>query len=601
MINRNRLSIYIAVVGSIFLSKLVIGSIVANVAMLKLMHAIVRTGGPVYLDGFPLSDVIHNDPAGPDSVNWFKLASVINPSQSAWWGLGRAGMATGDYSAAAIGMQGFVATGQALPQAEQDAVLALSLDGRFQELTALYERLKPESRSIVFSDTVALAYLEQAKPMIEIGQELVAVPLLAQAARLRPTDLYANFNLYKISIAQHDTTAALVVRQRLMDLRGASVHPTDKRLVNFVVEIVPHLYETGIWNQATVQTVIAYLVWQQTPASGLESLLIQLTKQKPTIPAFWFYLGEFYQRQGKWSLAENAYLHTLAVDAQYMIAKWRLGLVCEKQPGICPTAQALSWFSDYHIERPGDALAFMKIASLCANPDGSPANNNCQEFSRRTVTSTVSSAVTDVRPVVADALKIPAESISFGADFIENGNFSVLPNGQPQGWIISDEIARNLLFRSNAFVGGLDDLDAWTDGGSAVRLVGLRNGMESAPDQSFDWYGIWAWNERSRQIKSVSIKQGQWYLFGTYYRTLGATDVAYMRLNNDVQYQLPATNGEWHRYLGLFCGSQTDFVGPFVFLSTPNSEAWVDDVSVRPVISESPISQTCGTSPLIIQ
>ena len=96
-----------------------------------------------------------------------------------------------------------------MPQAEQDAVLALSLDGKFQEVTDLYERLKPESRSIVFSDTVALAYLEQAKPMIEIGQELVAASLLAQAARLRPTDLYANFYLHEISTAQHDTTTAL--------------------------------------------------------------------------------------------------------------------------------------------------------------------------------------------------------------------------------------------------------------------------------------------------------------------------------------------------------------------------------------------------------
>ena len=115
--------------------------------------------------------------------------------------------------------------------------------------------------------------------------------------------------------------------------------------------------------------------------------------------------------------------------------------------------------------------------------------------------------------------------------------------------------------------------------------MGLQNGVESAADRLFDWYGIWAWNERGREIKKVSIEPGQWYLYSTYYRTLGATDVAYMRLNNDVDIS-PATNGEWHRYLGLYCRSSSIFFRPFIFLPAPSNEVWIDGVSIKPIIDQ---------------
>ena len=88
LINRTRLGICVAVGALIVLSKLTIGITIANIAMLRLTHTIVQTGKPVYIAGFPVSDILPSESANLDLVNWFKIASIINPAQSALVGVG---------------------------------------------------------------------------------------------------------------------------------------------------------------------------------------------------------------------------------------------------------------------------------------------------------------------------------------------------------------------------------------------------------------------------------------------------------------------------------------------------------------------------------
>ena len=212
---------------------------------------------------------------------------------------------------------------------------AASHGGRPEEVLALYEAAPPPQHAQAISDVVALAYLDVAtgrqgeRETRGQGDEIRG--LLERVVDLRPGDLYATYNLYRLAETAGDADAATTYSETLVYFPLEAVHPTDERLLGYVAEAIPALLEDGLWDRDKTLNVVSFLVWQHNGAAGVERLLEQLSERHPAEPDWSFYLAELYHRRGDLDRAEAAYQQVLAVDPEYAQAYLRLGMVAEEE------------------------------------------------------------------------------------------------------------------------------------------------------------------------------------------------------------------------------------------------------------------------------
>ncbi len=318
-------------VGTALLLLLLSGPTLASAALTNAGILTLRDGlmaqADLALGVYPHYNVLPDGPTAARAMNRLRWALVLDGDNlPARWTVGRVALALGDAETAADALHPLIAQAARRPLVYDDVLISLSQGGAPESVIALYEIISPSERTQVISDTVALAYLEQrSKGAGEQGGK--REEYLNRVKELRPGDLYINYYLWKRAQEIGDVRDAAVYSQTLTYFPLEAVDPTDERLLDYAVRVIPTLLEEGVWDRERMLNVVSYLVWQHNRAAGVERLLEDLVARYPAEPDWPFYLAELYHRRGDLDHADMTYQRVIEIDTEYAQAYLRLGMI----------------------------------------------------------------------------------------------------------------------------------------------------------------------------------------------------------------------------------------------------------------------------------
>ncbi len=391
--------------------------------------------------------------------NLAQAAALDANNFAAQWARGRAALALGDATAATKILDPLASYRYKNALLYQDLLSAFNYTKPDQTI-ALYEASPSFQLSRVVSDTVALAYLDRAQFATREKTDA-----LLRARTLRPSDLYVNYHLWTCATAAGNEEEAAAYRTALTHFSLDAVHPANDRVLLYTSQAIPALWDQRIWDRSQVLNVVAFLVWQHSQALGVEKLLDQLSRQHPTEPEWWFYLGELYQRRGNLDAAEAMYQRTLSADGNYVLAYQRLGMLAESEYSSSRSKEALeeaaAWYEQYHKMAPDDPLGLKRLVSVdtaLQRPDTARLE---QELA----------AKTDGQRIAASLLGIPEKDVSLGPNLVENGEFRDWRRSAPVGWRLGTYLGT--AEEQGLYYGGVDSL---VPDGRAARIITLWGG-----------------------------------------------------------------------------------------------------------------------------
>jgi tetratricopeptide (TPR) repeat protein len=538
------------------------------------------------------------------------------------WGLGRAALALVGLGvqeerngiAAADALSPLAIGGTRNPLLYQDALIALSFSGQPEALIALYDANLPVGQIRPISDTVALAYMRRSAP----GD-------LARARAWRPGDLYVNYHLWQAARDAGDVRAAAAYSRTLAYFPLEAVNPTDGRLLDYAVKVIPSLLDEGLWDRDKTLNTVSFLVWQHNGAVGVERLLEQLAERHPADPDRLFYLAELYHRRGDLDQAEAVYRQVQALGPAYAQAYLRLGMVAEAPSQIsnlssqAPSSRsqeqlkdAARWYGQYHAMVSDDLLDLKRLAEVCtaleqagkddescrqaalrvsgfvSQVEGKPETSNLELESSPAATLLGALEVrTGDRYIVADLLGVPVEDVLLGPNLMKNEGFEEWLNRRPRWWGWVSWFSRGSL-NAAAFAGGADDLNSF-DGRWSARVDGLW--VQRQEDKRPARAGFWQWDETARAPRPITLTVGIPYVLSFHYRTMRVPDggaKVWVSDSPDVfrarHYSLPATGGAWYHFaaIGANRSSVEAAIRPIV-RSYASGCVEFDDVQMRPI------------------
>ncbi len=440
-----------------------------NAGMLSLRKSVLEYANDEIVT-YPFSTALQQSPEISYALTALLRAVTNNDSLlSARWALGRVWLGIGDVDAATnilMPLLGHVRFNELL---YRDLLTALSLNGEFDAILDLYETAPLPTPTQIMSDTVALAYFRQG------GNTKNG---LVNAYRLRPNDLYANYYLWQSAIASGDTQMVKRYNEALTFFPLEAIAPTDDRLLDYTVEVMPFLFEQGVWDRSRLLNMVSFLVWQHSHNPSVGYLLQRLIALYPSEPEWFFYFGEMYHRQGNWKLAEGAYRQVLRVDPGYTQVYLRLGMVSEESCKIRSKScegltEAADWYFKYYTLAPNDVLGLKKLVEL-------------YEFLGHLEAPTLRGeliARTDDRYIAAEMLGVPTEIVTLGANLVRNGTLEAWNNGIPAGWRLG--VYLGATSKEGLYVTGEDPLNV---AGKAARIITLWGGNTSDGNMTYAEY-----------------------------------------------------------------------------------------------------------------
>jgi len=256
----------------------VIGNTLANIGFIFFSRAIAEASLS-HVD----SVYWQLDAKSPDVIratSTFSLANAILPSSNKIrWHLAQLALMQGK----AIKALSYVPSDPASDNELQwvSRVIVESRVGNDDRVIALAATSSQYPAIQVISDTVALAYLNQAAVEAQAGNRLSEDGLLRQALRFRPFDISANAHLVQNA---HETgkTLSQNEEQSLKELYTvkALMNP-DERIRVTMYEAVPSLMKSKVWEPERIRAIVSFWVWQHPSDQALESLLKGLEAQFP--------------------------------------------------------------------------------------------------------------------------------------------------------------------------------------------------------------------------------------------------------------------------------------------------------------------------------
>lgn len=571
---------------------------VVNAGMLAMRDGLMESE-ELEPGGYPRYDVLPTEAAAGTTMKDLRQAVALDgDSLTARWALGRAALAAGDSDAAAGALRPLIGQAKGRPLVYADVLTALSRRGEHEDVLALYQAAPPPQSTQAVSDTVALALLDRAtrgqgKAETRRGREWEKV------LELRPGDLYTNYHLWKQAQEAADVEAAIAYSETLTYFPLEAIDPTDDRLLDYAVQVMPALLEEGVWAPEKMLNVASYLVWQHNTVASVEQLLENLTARYPAQPDWPFYLAELYHRRGRVERAETAYQQVLQVDPDYAQAYLRLGMVSEESSGRL--SEATKWYVQYNALAPDDLLGLKCLTETCtALGEAGVGDENCIAAAKHLLRNTrylihessdpnlepaavLQAALatrTDDRRIVAGLLDVPAEAVELGPDLVEDGGFEMWIGDSPEGWEWSSMFNREP-FAGAAFLGSREGLTPFEAKRSA-RIDGLW--VEQVEDKSPARAGFWYRGE-------IDVSESIPYLISLSYSTgRKARDrTSALWLSGEGVFwrsdlRLTRTDGSWIHFAAVsWNGSHTGTaVRPFFRLFAPGS-LMVDNLQIRPV------------------
>lgn len=531
-----------------------VGRLVANLGIIQLQRDLAALSQTFtmrsQLDNYPQYGVLEKNEADHAIALLQYAVALDNDSYAARWGLGRIALASGKAEIAAAALAPLAKQARTNAFLYLDTLVAASRSNQDKNVVALFESSDWKMpKTNVVSDTLALAFMRQGN--------------LEKAKSFRPDDLYLNYIL--LSQVSRESNEGRQYIDALTHFSINALNPRDEHLVDYAVQIIPNLLTEKIWDRTMTDNVLAFLVWRYPSSSSVEKTLQNLTSQYPNESEWHYYLAELYQRRGDWKQAGIVYQTIFSGNPKDMIAALRLGQIAEAQGDF---EQASFWYKKYHNSIPEDVLGTKKSTQT---PDELQSSNRENEFE---------ADPSYTNDVVADALKIPSNQVTFGPNLLSNGEFEFLDWNQH--WRVSDYATYSEITNSRgAFVMGLDSFNA-IDNISALRFDGFW-----MSEGSRGFFGVVTQHPKHGSY-ALETQPNRIYMVSGTYRTGSEVERASVYLGNPevslIERWLPATNKVWHRFILIGChkGLHAEFMQLILRTWSPG-QVWFDDVSVREI------------------
>ncbi|MBN1919616.1 MAG: hypothetical protein JW892_00100 [Anaerolineae bacterium] len=536
-----------------------------NFAMLDFRNMLVEQE-PRVPDIYPFYGLFEGDSRIIHIADVLERAVVLSQgSFTASWSLGRVALASGSADRATEVLEKWTDRAQRNPLLYMDLLTSFDKIHAAANVVTVYESAPLPLVTRTISDTVALAYMDLNSI---VGTEQKNYSVLKCAATLRPEDLYVNYHLWRLTQKSDDQTTA-GYREALIHYPFEAVNPTDMRLLDYAMEVMPALRADGVWDRDQLSTLVSYLVWRHGSLLSVQDLLQELARLYPSEPEWPFYLGEAFHRHGDWARAEQAYLQALSIDPGYATAYLRLGLVsearCKENDSACDTA-AFEWYSQYHALAPNDVFALMKLTQLCED-------TGCYELGLWREELRMH---TDGRLFVANQLGVPVDTVRLGPDLVTNAGFEKWRDQNPEGWALGIYQGQNR--NCGYYAAGEDDL---IFGMGVARIIALWEHV--VPEQARTY---------AEYIGTAHPYGDERYLISLRYASQDPDNMDLVFLGENT-----VVGGTRLAYAGVKDSNRQWFVKHILIdgasISTPltplirnwgRGQLWIDALEIRPVI-----------------
>ncbi len=247
---------------------------------------------------FPSSDGLAGTPAAIQAASFIARASSLSPGSLAIsQAEARIALAVGDPNHAVRALEHAADTPSANPLIDEILLTSLIFSGQPEKALARYNAQESIQHTRNLSNTLALADLQLAQPLIEADALLDAVPYLEQAITFRSVDLYANWHLLIWSERTGNAPMAAISRQRLERFSIDAVAPIQRRLLPTTGQAVAALSDSGFWDRELTLRVARFLVWRAPEAESVHQLIESLAAQQPADSQWQALLGELMLRR----------------------------------------------------------------------------------------------------------------------------------------------------------------------------------------------------------------------------------------------------------------------------------------------------------------
>lgn len=308
----------------LLIPQLVVQSL-TNWGELLLLHTVTQRADN--LDYYSLWNLDNNNQAEKVQQIFAAIPRFMPPDSNWEWRNGRTALINGQ---AAVAVR-VLTVQKALSEPFNsirflDTLEAHSRAGHDADVIELYASCQAHpclTHGRLISDTVALAYLNQAQTQIDAGHPELARSLLQQVLKLRPFDLYTNYWLWRSSLQSSREAQTYFNRFSYFTLVAVKPQPDERFLEHFFSVFLDVLAQDQ-WGEARSINLVSYWVWQYPAWPALGKLLDLLTGRFPE-RAIWPRLqGERYHRLRKFDLAASYYRLALVRQPEDNLAQAQL-------------------------------------------------------------------------------------------------------------------------------------------------------------------------------------------------------------------------------------------------------------------------------------
>ncbi len=393
------------------------------------------------------------------------------------------------------------------PLLYHELTFALSESKQYDQVVSLSKQRLEMPQTAFTNDRIALAWLEQT------GEKSYA-----EVLRLRPKDLYANYQLWReieVSNPQSNLNAAYI--DHLTHFDHTAVAPTDTRLLPFALQVIPALLEKGVWDLELATRAISFLVWRYPENLAVQELLNTLIVTYPAVPNWPYYLGELYQRGGDLDRAREQFERAFTLD-------------------------------------------------------------ETQRLENTTANETSLSVEQEIESLLTDTYGLPIGSVKLGPNLLSGGDFEPPAKNTLQSWQIVDSRLRGS--DEALFLAGLDSLHPG-DGKYAARIDGLWRkeasphyyGLAAVHDEVEGAYWL------PIEPQQIYLVSGEFRLSAD---TMRASVYLGSPQTNLVASSLPSSENQWQPFAFLGCHTQPEIENmQFIIEAQDPGTLWVDSLSIR--------------------
>jgi hypothetical protein len=552
------LYILVAVATIIALAPPLYSLVVNNTVMIVLTNELLESSRYRQTDrsliGVIPSEYFVHASGGPDI-----LASILRhwiAEATPSWAVGRIALAARDTVAARNALEPLKNDAAENPFLYLDLLQSLNPEQAIE----FYTSVPPPARIKPISDTMALAY---ATTSVAYNLE--------EARRFRTNDLAINYAL--MGQATEDTPKKDLYADTVHKVTQSALDATQPLVLMRTARLVPTLYQNGVWDFTTTESVAKYLVWQYYFDNEVELMLTKLIRQDPEQNRWRLLLGELTERGHRYADAGDIYRQLLTNDVHNWKAVTGLArslLAEEPQKWHQDEVLRLAGLLRSHYEAtPGDVVTLDLLVNLYRRM-GSHLKVQAQAELE---------TLLDPKSFLTNLADRGAWSMQLGPNLVQNADFSAEVDNQLAGFDFWSFNGPTGLV--GAYAAGVDRL-----GTKAARLLNLRYTDANEPTRPYAEY----------VSQALTVVQGAYLVTVEYCATdfSNGSGLVYLGQNSRadglvlLHSELPSDTDGCHLYRGIVNSSSDADNVRLVLRNWGNGDMRILAVAVQQIFESAP-------------